>query len=289
MFGYVRPRRDELKVWELEAYEGIYCGLCHTMGKRHGFFARMLLNYDFAFLALLLTPTQDRPAIEKQRCPARLWCKKKGCCVTSGGLDAAADASTILSYWKLRDTIADAPFWKRQGARVLSAFLRPAYRRAAQYRPDFDTLTQACLEELRILEEENTPSLDRPADTFARMLRGAAPSTGEVVQDRAMGELLYHVGRWIYLLDAWDDLEEDGASGNYNPILARYPEGGVHHREDVRLTLRHSRNLASSALSLMATGSWQGVAENIVYLGLPSVEEAVFSGMWDAVKNSRDK
>lgn len=288
MFGYVRPKKDELKVWELEAYQGIYCGLCHTMGKRHGFWARMLLNYDFAFLAMLLTPTKDRPTIEKQRCPARLWCQKKGCCATSQGLEQAADASTILSYWKLRDTIEDAPFWKRQGARVLSLFLQPAYRRAASYRSEFDQLTKDCLEELRVLEGEKVPSLDRPADTFARILRGAAPQVGDVAGDRAMGEVLYHVGRWIYLLDAWDDLQEDDQSGNYNPILARFPDGGEGHREEVRTTLRHSRNLAASALALLPMGSWQGVVENMVYLGLPSVEEAVFSGRWHGMK-SRDK
>ena len=118
MFGYVRPRRDELKVWELEAYQGAYCALCHEMGKRHGFPARFLLNYDFVFLALLLTPETDRPVLEKRRCPARLWCRKKSCCASSPGLAAAADKSTILSWWKLQDTVADASFWERQGNSV---------------------------------------------------------------------------------------------------------------------------------------------------------------------------
>ena len=134
MFGYVRPRRDELKVWEWEAYQGAYCGLCRAMGVRHGFWARMLLNYDFAFLAILLTPSEDRPTLEKRPCPARLWCGKKGCCAQSPGLAAAADESTILSWWKLRDTVADGSFWERQGARVLSLLLGPAYRRAAALR-----------------------------------------------------------------------------------------------------------------------------------------------------------
>ena len=54
MFGYVRPNRDELKVRELRDYEALYCGLCHALGRRHGFFARFFLNYDFTFLAMLL-------------------------------------------------------------------------------------------------------------------------------------------------------------------------------------------------------------------------------------------
>lgn len=49
MFGYVRPNRDELKVRELRDYEALYCGLCRALGRRHGFFARFFLNYDFTF------------------------------------------------------------------------------------------------------------------------------------------------------------------------------------------------------------------------------------------------
>ena len=54
MFGYVRPNRDELKVRQLRDYEALYCGLCSSLGRRHGFFARFFLNYDFTFLAMLL-------------------------------------------------------------------------------------------------------------------------------------------------------------------------------------------------------------------------------------------
>ena len=146
MFGYVRPNRDELKVRELRDYEALYCGLCHALGRRHGFFARFFLNYDFTFLAMLLDGS--KPTAERKHCPARLWCRKKGC-ICAGSVDAAADAGTILSYWKLRDTVADGPFWKGTAARVLSFLLRPGYRRAAQARPEFDRAVRSCLEELQ--------------------------------------------------------------------------------------------------------------------------------------------
>ncbi len=277
MFGYVKPRKDMLRVWEWEAYQGAYCGLCHVLGKRHGLVARMFLSYDFALLAMLLTPTEERPVLKKQRCPSKLWCRKKACCVSSEGMDVAADHSVILSYWKLKDTVIDGGFWQRQGARILCQLLKSAYKRSVQARPNFDQLVEGCLTELQTLEGEQCPSIDRVADTFARILKGAAPKTGDTMQDRAMEELLYHVGRWIYLVDGWDDLEGDIQDGNYNPYLLRYPEDTKNHSADVRLTLLHSRNLASSALSLLSLGSWSGVVENIIYLGLPSMEERVFT------------
>ena len=269
MFGYVRPNRDELKVRQLRDYEALYCGLCSSLGRRHGFFARFFLNYDFTFLAMLLDG--GRPETERRRCPARLWCRKKTCAI-AGGVDAAADAGTILSYWKLRDTVADGTFWARTAARLLSVLLRRGYR-----------TVRDCLEELQALERENCPSLDRTADTFARLLAGAAPASGDAARDRALGQLLYHVGRWIYLVDAWDDLADDRRTGSYNPISARFGGETEANRDYLRTTLRHSLNLARSAAALLELGHWRETVENILFLGLPMVEELVFTGRWKAV------
>lgn len=287
MFGYVRPVRDELKVREARAYEAVYCGLCRAIGRRSGFVARCFLTYDFVFLAMLLSP-EEGPAVQKCRCPARLWCKSKPCAV-SHGLDLAADEGTILSYWKVRDSVADGGFFRRQSGRLLSLLLRPGYRRAAVRQPEFDRTVRGCLAELQALEAVCSPSLDRTADTFARLLQAAAPESGEEARDRALRQLLYHVGRWIYLLDAWDDLEEDRRSGSYNPISQRFPGAEEANRAYLRTTLRHSRNLASSALSLLKLGGYEGVLLNIVYLGLPAVEELVFSGRWADMKKRKKR
>ena len=287
MFGYVRPLKGELKVREWETYRAAYCALCAALGRRHGLLAQMFLNYDFTFLVLLLLPAERRPQLSTCRCPARLWCTKKPCLKAHPALDLAADESVILTWWKLRDGVSDGPFWKSLGCRALCLLLRRAYRRSSAACPEFDETTRICLEELAELERENCPSLDRPADTFARILRAAAPPTGDVRRDRAMGEFLYHVGRWIYLLDAWDDRQEDQRTGSYNPMLTRFSGQSEGHEEAVRLTLRHSRNLASSACALLELGCWQGIVENILYYGLPQVENLVFQGCWGKNKRAR--
>ncbi len=283
MFGYVLPLRGELKVKELEAYQGLYCGLCHTLGHRYSFFARWLLNYDFTFLAMVLAPASERPERQRRRCIACPF-RGKSVCTPRNSLDLAADESLVLTYWKLRDAVEDSSFLRGQPARFLSFFFRRAYRKAEGRCPEFARQTVACLEELRTLEAERSPSMDRAADTFARILRAAAPATGDPVRDRAAEQLLYHVGRWIYLVDAWDDLEEDRGRRGYNPYLARFPDGPEGHREEVRLTLRHSLNLAVSACNLTDFGPWSGLLLNILCLGLPTVEEAVFTGAWRQLK-----
>ena len=205
------------------------------------------------------------------------------------GVDAAADAGTILAYWKLRDTAADGSFWERVGAGLLSRLFRRNYRRAARRRPEFDRTVRENLEQLQRLERDGCSSLDETADTFARLLAAAAPAQAADGRRRPMEQLLYHLGRWIYLVDAWDDLEQDRQRGRYNPVAARFPGAEKENREYLRTTLRHSLNLARSAMALLELGHWQGTVENILYLGLPAVEELVFTGPLEGRKISKQE
>lgn len=279
MFGYVRPLKPELRVRELENYKAVYCGLCRTMGKRHGFLARFSLNYDFAFLAMVLACESEPCKMAQCRCPAHPFRTRK-MCVQMPALEVAADESLILSYQKLRDDVADLGFIQGLPARIAAFVLKPAYKKAASARPEFNRFVAKCLEELHKLEEERCPSLDRPADCFARILQAAAPETGDESRDRAIGQMLYHIGRWIYLIDAWDDLDDDVKTGSYNPIAARYEGNGKAHQNDVGITLLHSRNLAAAAYELAKSEQWDAIISNILYLGLPSIEKLVFAGCW---------
>lgn len=284
MFGYVRPVREELKCKDFDLYRATYCGLCRTLRRRYGLLAPMFLNFDFTFLALLLPPREERFVPCRGRCHANPL-RKVPMCPESPGLDLAADESIVLTYWKLRDSAADDGLWGGLPARLLSWLLAPAYRRAAERCPGFDGAVRSSLEELSRLEGESCPSIDRTADTFARLLQAAVPPTGESGFDRPVGQLLYHLGRWIYLIDARDDLEEDSRTGAYNPLALRYgPDGGG---EALDRTLEHSLNLARSAFCMLDLGCRGAVVENVLYLGLPLVQRAVFDGSWAQIKKQK--
>lgn len=282
MFGYVRPFRPELKCKDYDLYKATYCGLCRCLRRRYGLIAPMFLNFDFTFLALLLWEPEETFTPCRGRChvdPLR----KLPMCPDSPALELAADESVVLSWWKLRDSVRDNGFFGGLPARTLSVLLGPAYRKAARRRPEFDRTVRGCLEELTALEKESCPSLDRTADAFARLLRGAAPDDGE--RGRVLSQLLYHLGRWIYLADARDDLEEDKLSGRYNPVAARYGPKGDDGA--LRLTMDNSLELVGAALQLGEFGCRKPLLENIVYLGLPAVEKAVFDGSWSKLKKQK--
>lgn len=285
MFGYVRPVREELKCKDFDLYRATYCGLCRTMRKRCGWMAPMVLNFDFTFLAVLLAPKEGERLTTCHRCHIPPFLRR--CmCTDSSALELAADESVILTWWQLRDKVHDDGFWSGLPAWLFGLLLRGAYKKAAARQPEFDRAVAVQLDALHRLEQENCPSLDRPADAFAVLLQAAAPKTGGHCRDRAMEQLLYHLGRWIYLIDARDDLDEDRRKGSYNPILLRY-EPQACDDEQLALTMEHSLDRMRSACALLELGRQEELVNNVLYLGLPLVQKAVFNGSWKQLKKQK--
>ena len=289
MFGYVRLPQD-LPEEERNRFGRAYCGLCHTLGTRYGPAARFILNYDFTFLAILLSEKEEGP-IHHGRCAAHPV-HGRDRLESSPALDLAADESVILAYWQARDGVEDHDWLHGLKYRAVSAVLEPAYRKAAALRPDFDESTRRQLRLLAELEGEHCPSIDRAADTFAILLRGAAQSVGEPVRRRVLEQIFYHLGRWVYLVDAADDLKKDAASGNYNPVALRYGllEGvwTEESRTGFAATLDHSIHMMATAFELWDFGVWTPVLKSTLYTGLFRVGKAVLDGTFHGQGKKRD-
>jgi len=278
----VRPFRPELKCRDFDLYRATYCGLCRCLRQRYGMIAPLLLNFDFTFLALLLWEPEETFAPCSGRCHGNPLVKRP-MCPNAPALELAADVSIILTWWKMQDAIRDDGFAGRVKARAIALVLRGAYRKAARRRPDLDRTVREKLERLARLEEERCPSLDRTADTFAQLLQATAPAEGE--KSRVLSQMLYHLGRWIYLVDARDDFAEDRAAGRYNPVAVRYgPEG---NDEALSLTMGQSLDLMAASFQLGEFGCRTPLIENILYLGLPLVQRAVFDGSWSELKKQK--
>ena len=280
MFGYVRPSPQRLTEEERDRFSSAYCGLCHTLQQRYGFFARMILNYDLTFLAILLSNGHSCCSC-RNRCIAHPF-KKRSCSGPSRALDTAADMSVILSWWQLRDGVADHGFWGGLKYRLGSFFLRGAYRKARMAQPGFDENTRMQLQLLDALEKERCASIDRPADTFARLLAGAAAASGDPVRRRILEQMFYHLGRWIYLADAADDLKKDLRSGNYNPLALRFEHREGVLTEESRLelagTMDRSVEQLAAAFELADFGCWTTIIRSVVYEGMYAVGRAVLDG-----------
>ena len=292
MFGYIRPLKPELKIREFEQFKAAYCGLCNTLKKRYGFAAQFLLNYDFTFLAMLLSSDEKSCGYQYKRCSASPF-KKKCSCIQTPNFDLCADYSIILYYWKLRDSAVDEGFWGKVKAKAVILLFTPAYNKAKKNIPDFDAKVCYNISQLSALEKSGCGSIDETSDKFAFIIAAASELKSNEAEKRILFQLLYHIGRLIYILDAIDDLKEDIKAEVYNPVAIRYgaTDGKLRdeHLEELRVTLNHSTAMISSAFQLLPTGMWTTVLENIIYLGIPWVTEKVLNGTWNRPKRSEDR
>ena len=280
MYGYVRPPLGELPQAERDRFQRAYCGLCHTLGQRYGLAARFILNYDFTYLAILLAAGEEGPAGES-RCPVSPL-RKRPYRQSDDAAALAADESVILAYWQLRDGVADHDWLHGLKYRSISRILEPAYQKAAQARPGFDEAVRRQLDLLSRLEAERCPSMDRAADALAVLMERSADEVEDLVRRRVLGQMLYHLGRWVYLADAADDLKKDAESGNYNPVALRFglkdgqwtPES----RKEFAGTLDHSIRMIATAYELWDFGCWTPILEATIYSGLFQVGKAVLDG-----------
>lgn len=288
MYGYVRPVKSELRIREYEQFRAVYCGLCEALKRRCGFLARFVVNYDLTFMAMALSDYDG--CMQKKRCPAHPF-RRRYCLCGAASLDTAADYSVILAWWKLRDDIQDKTGLKRLVSRIALLLLRPAYRKAVVNNSQFDQVSRQCLVELEALEKQKSSSLDQTADCFARILAATAEAKSEPDR-RIFRELFYHLGRYVYLLDAIDDLTDDWKSGSYNPLIYRFRlqngQLGQKDRESLRNTLNLSQNCMASAFRLAATNPWTPILENIIYLGLPLAADKVLSGQWNKSEKGKE-
>ena len=290
MFGYVLPSGEYMSEAAKEQFQGAYCGLCHTLGRHYGLAGRMILNYDMTFLAMLLS--DGKGTLCKKGC-ALHPVKGRPCTCGEAAFDTAAHYSIVLTWWQLWDGIQDHSFFGGLKYRLAALFLRRAYKRARKVVPEFDRHTQEHLHLLATLEAEKCPSIDAVADTFAQLLTGVAMEVEGENHRRVLSQLFYHLGRWIYLVDAADDLENDFRSGSYNPLIYRFSlqtgQLSDEARQELSLTLDSSVRTMAAAFELWDFGAYNAVIESTVYHGLYAVGTSVIQGTFRRRRRSLRK
>ncbi|MDD4295664.1 MAG: DUF5685 family protein [Ruminiclostridium sp.] len=274
MFGYITPDKQELKIWEFEVFRGYYCGVCKAIAKQAGHRGRLSLSYDTAFLALLLDSLNIEPLKGKQqRCfvhPAQ----KRFMVENNSAVEFASDINILLAYYSLKDKWQDE---KRISGSVGTAVLKKGFKRVKRKYPKLVKDVQLELSTLHKLEQENCEFMDEASEPFARLMQTIFSFSGsDECQKKALGWIGYNLGKWIYLLDAYDDIEDNIKSGAYNPLLTQFqykPNEDIQEfkgrvKEKTNFNLVYSLSEMEKAFSLLDIKKNKSILENIVYSGL---------------------
>jgi len=271
MFGYIRPKECELRVREQTEYRAFYCGLCLTIGRCYGQFARLALNYDCAFLAALLAALDGTAHTEyEQRCcvlgPVH---GKKPVVKPSAALMFAADTNILLSYYQFMDDWADE---QRLSALLGKLLLKKSAKRAAAKQPALEQAIQRQLRRLHTYESSCIASTDEPSDAFGTLLKEIvlhAPMLRDE-DHAAVGWMFYNLGRWIYLIDAWHDRKKDLRHGQYNSFLCADLDV-----DTASFLLNVSLTEAEKGYDLLPIGDDDGLLNNIMRDGCRHVTQQI--------------
>lgn len=262
MFGYIKIFKDELKFKDFDAYKAVYCSLCRTLGKDYGLVARMTLNYDFTFLALLkLSLQQEEPCFEKCSCSFNPLHKCKKCTSGDSALHFSAAAAMLMIHYKLLDDVDDEKSIKRFLSNTALKAVNRSYKKASASYPQLDSIMKEMHLSQSKAEKENLP-----ADAYAHATADALGKIFSLGETGEKNQILYRMGyclgRYVYFIDALDDYDKDVKSGSFNVFKA------CNNISCAQKIINQSAAQALAAFYLLENGRYSDIIENILDYGL---------------------
>ncbi|RKI42807.1 hypothetical protein D7V86_04810 [bacterium D16-51] len=261
MFGYVRIRKPELKVKDYELYRGFYCGLCGELKRQYGVLGSLTLTYDMTFLILLLSSVYDIPVRRKlERCvvhPA-----KKHWRLYNEVTEYAADMNILLSYYHWKDDREDASSKK---AWLGMKLYHKKYRKAKKKYYAQEKEIVLALNRLSEMERQGEQDILKLAGCFGELMETLFDYRQDVFSGY-LREFGYFLGRFIYIMDAYDDLLKDRENGSFNPFLAASGQEGF--EEKVQELLLNEIAAAGNVFQKLPCLEYADILGNILYAGI---------------------
>ncbi len=213
MFGFVRANLSELTKEQKLRYNAVYCGICRRIREQTSRTARLTLQYDMAFLALLHTSLYEPPEQTGKRACALHPVKPKPW-IDNDAIRYAADMNVALAYYKCLDDWQDD---RSASAHLLAKHLEGTIPALLQRYPRQMDAMERCISRLSQLEGENCPNPDEPANCFGELM-GELLVWKEDLWTQDLRQMGVALGRFIYLADAVADYEKDRRKHRYNPL-----------------------------------------------------------------------
>lgn len=215
MFGYVTIYRKGLTDQDLDRYQAYYCGLCQVLGERYGLPGRLALSYDMAFAAMLLTALYEPDTrFGTGRCaPHPLKARPRA---RNEFLDYAADMTILLAYHNFLDDWQDD---HRQASLRRARQFEPLLPAIRERWPRQFSVIGEQLSALNLLEEAGSHDLDALCNAFGTLL-GTVFACRQDLWTPVLDGMGRGLGGFIYLMDAYDDLEKDRKKERFNALQA---------------------------------------------------------------------
>ena len=261
MFGYINVNRKELNAEDEKTYQAYYCGLCRQLKNEAGIKGQMLLNYDMTFLLILLTGLYELEHEEiSYRCAVHPAAKKTA--YINAATEYAAAMDIVLSYHSLQDDYEDEGSHIKQ---AMAKALLKDYKRISIRYPRQVQAVEEYMKKLAVAEKAKESNIDIVAGYTGEML-------GQIFQwkqdewSKDLESMGFYMGKFIYLLDAYEDVEEDKKKQNYNPLAIYSKKADFEEFAGHLLTMMIAE--ASRAFEQLPILKNAEILRNILYSGV---------------------
>lgn len=261
MFGYITINKPELKVKDYYKYKAYYCGLCRTLREGFGFRGQMTLSYDMTFVVILLTSLYESETKKvNRRCVVHPV--KKHSMLQNEMAVYAAEMNIVLSYYHFVDDWEDE---KSAAGLAGSKLLQRNVKRIIAKYPEKCKLIQSCLKELQAYEKDGVTELDAVAGSFGKLM-------GELLVCRkdqwepVLRRMGFFLGKYIYIMDAYEDVEKDLKKGSYNPLIHLKDDSDYEEKCHQILTMMMAE--CSSEFEQLPCLLDSDILRNILYAGV---------------------
>ncbi len=213
LFGYVTIDKPEMKIRDYYQYKGYYCGLCRQLRENYGIRGQMTLTYDMTFVIILLSSLyEEKSILQTCRCPVHPV--KKIPILQNPITRYGADMNVLLTYYHFADD------WQDEKSLLGLAGLRLLHKKAEEVKRAYPRQSEVFVRQLKVLralERRQSQDIDAVAGCFGRLMEELFVFRQDEWEEklRRMG---FYLGKFIYLLDAFEDFSEDQEKGLYNPL-----------------------------------------------------------------------
>ena len=305
MFGYVVVNKPELKFREFDVYRAYYCGLCHSLSKRHGLSGQLTLSYDMTFLVILLSSLYEpEHNVTSKRCVVHPLRRQN--IISSEFTDYVADINVILSYFKCLDdwhddrSVLKLAYSKLLKKGSIGKNLNNVHATSdstddgsvAATQPNSDSNNQnsyftddsghlhispdysyknkieaisSLLDELGTREKMNETNVDVVAGLFGKIMQILFVPFDDIYA-KGLGRMGFYLGKFIYIMDAFDDVEEDVKKGRYNVFSNCYTDPDFETHVKDMLTMMMAE--CSDAFEMLPAVDNADILRNILYSGV---------------------
>lgn len=274
MFGYIIINKGDMKFKEFDIYHSYYCGLCRVLKEKYGLAGQLSLSYDMTFLIMILSSLYEPDTrLGETKCAAHPF--EKHVVRTNEFTEYAADMNVLFTYYKCRDDWEDD---KKASRLAYAELLKKSYRSVCARYGEKARKIDSLLREISHEEKKQNQDIDHMAGIFGSIMAEMMAVREDEWQEelRNMGSFL---GKFIYLLDAYEDIEEDIRKKRYNPLVRRFDNPDF--EEEIK-----------KILTLMMAGCCKEFEKLPVIDNVEILRNILYSGIWyryEVVSQKRQK